>query len=595
MRRLGLFLLVAMCLSMWVRADSGYRLVEPDAETFMRAVPGILEQFWEDGQTHQSSFEPRLLKSFELPAAGGGGADLSLKAAILTEFAIRYRDVDLTTVPFDALDTFQGRLDLRRDVLLSFSPRFVSDFDLLKIAVREANITDFSSGHQLGSINITPTHVDFRGDGESEYLLQVYTGSSGYTDHLLAVGDELYHVPVTSLGELPFQIARMIPAGGDIETLVLDDFDGDGGTEWIVQGYGYGNLSACGDLYVVDWQDGELVDRTNVGINNFFHYCHSGDGNSAEFLYTEPDKIQFVETVTDGWACARTRIDTIDLINDRAWRDIDYVDTPFCDLRLAADAFERQSYGQAAQLYERIRPALDGEMSQYVTARLALAYALDGRLERAQAVLNTVESTGQMGDLVMRLSTVSDQSEAMCEAAHEFFAEINETVSFNEPSPYETWTPENFYFGHPPHDPRYNDKLPDPAQAGCRIADSSAPTYTVATVEIPEYPDPLIFLRDDASYMLRDEDHVALLDHIEHYLARDDAELHLPDLLYWRALTYEFMGRTDDALAEYIAIYEAMPNSAWGMLAALHFEPIEGAMFDRAFDPENDHLSRESK
>lgn len=45
---------------------------------------------------------------------------------------------------------------------------------------------------------------------------------------------------------------------------------------------------------------------------------------------------------------------------------------------------------------------------------------------------------------------------------------------------------------------------------------------------------------------------------------------------YYRALALEALGRTDEALAEYIAIYEAAPESAWGMLAALHLEVVDG-------------------
>jgi hypothetical protein len=43
---------------------------------------------------------------------------------------------------------------------------------------------------------------------------------------------------------------------------------------------------------------------------------------------------------------------------------------------------------------------------------------------------------------------------------------------------------------------------------------------------------------------------------------------------YLRALALEALNRPDEALAEYIAITEAAPESAWGMLAALHLEPI---------------------
>lgn len=48
-----------------------------------------------------------------------------------------------------------------------------------------------------------------------------------------------------------------------------------------------------------------------------------------------------------------------------------------------------------------------------------------------------------------------------------------------------------------------------------------------------------------------------------------------PIIHYYRALALEKLNRPDEALAEYIAIYEAAPDSAWGMLAALHLEKIQ--------------------
>ena len=36
-----------------------------------------------------------------------------------------------------------------------------------------------------------------------------------------------------------------------------------------------------------------------------------------------------------------------------------------------------------------------------------------------------------------------------------------------------------------------------------------------------------------------------------------------------------YLDRPDEALTEYVSIYEAMPDSAWGMLAALHLEKVE--------------------
>jgi hypothetical protein len=50
----------------------------------------------------------------------------------------------------------------------------------------------------------------------------------------------------------------------------------------------------------------------------------------------------------------------------------------------------------------------------------------------------------------------------------------------------------------------------------------------------------------------------------------------LMSIHYLRALALEALNRPDDALAEYIAIYESVPDSAWGLLAALHLETING-------------------
>lgn len=51
-----------------------------------------------------------------------------------------------------------------------------------------------------------------------------------------------------------------------------------------------------------------------------------------------------------------------------------------------------------------------------------------------------------------------------------------------------------------------------------------------------------------------------------------DAPLTDRAMLYYRALALEALGRDDEALEVYVAIYQAAPESAWGMLAALHLE-----------------------
>lgn len=47
-------------------------------------------------------------------------------------------------------------------------------------------------------------------------------------------------------------------------------------------------------------------------------------------------------------------------------------------------------------------------------------------------------------------------------------------------------------------------------------------------------------------------------------------------LLYLRALTLEFSGQRDQALAGYLDLYHADRDSAWSQLAGLHAESISG-------------------
>ncbi|MCC6615121.1 MAG: hypothetical protein IT320_16710 [Anaerolineae bacterium] len=74
-------------------------------------------------------------------------------------------------------------------------------------------------------------------------------------------------------------------------------------------------------------------------------------------------------------------------------------------------------------------------------------------------------------------------------------------------------------------------------------------------------------------------DYAAALTLLDDSIAYEQsADLDRPDLLYayrfHRAFILEAIGRPDEALAEYIALYENAPDSAWGSMAALHLEPV---------------------
>jgi len=103
------------------------------------------------------------------------------------------------------------------------------------------------------------------------------------------------------------------------------------------------------------------------------------------------------------------------------------------------------------------------------------------------------------------------------------------------------------------------------------------PTPTLASTPVSQNASPLYvgtFMSMHESFAKHDYQRV--LEMIDAALAQEkpsDPSL-VTTFHYYRALTLEALQRPDGALKEYIAIYEAEPDSAWGMMAALHLEKI---------------------
>jgi hypothetical protein len=108
--------------------------------------------------------------------------------------------------------------------------------------------------------------------------------------------------------------------------------------------------------------------------------------------------------------------------------------------------------------------------------------------------------------------------------------------------------------------------------------------YSVTQVETvnevaTDYPATFTYrmvLTDAQKAMLEQKDYEAVLKILDFELT-DDILLAIEQtgLSYMRGLALEALNRPDEALAEYVAIYEAAPESAWGMLARLHLERAE--------------------
>lgn len=279
----------------------------------------------------------------------------------------------------------------------------------------------------------------------------------------------------------------------------------------------------------------------------------------------------------------------------------------------------------------------NSERVAYVRARLALAYALAGSLDMASDVLAAPpDSPGQMGDLFRAMAAAFQPGRdvyAMCLAAYDYFADIN---AVSDPAVYPYSVPVAWVSARgDEHDPS-GDLLPDPAIAGCdpaQAVDALAASHPFsldtpltdqltalgipAAVEPPgdrgygfirvegqdvqwryrisgdayliwrpEEPSDVTtgtlpnwsFSLDRMGHLIDERDFAEALAYLEtvtgQTVSADEPEQAMVGLDYWRAFMQEASGDVEAALAGYVTIYEAAPDSAWGLLANLHLEPI---------------------
>jgi tetratricopeptide (TPR) repeat protein len=546
---MGAVLVLLLLHGVPAQGQNKYELRNPSVEEFMQAVPAIVEQAYTDG------------------------TDSTIRHVIGQEFDLRYGDEALTTMSFDLLLDFQTTLAIGADPSLPQDPEkwFMA---LLETGLRDNQVDNFSYEFSLGNFQIMPTPVDFDGDGAEEQLLEIHNNWSGRVFYAL-FSDHLHSVPLPIIGLHSSVITRALPQTGQLTTRQLADLDGDSGTEWIVEADTYGYWASCGALYVLDWQADQVVNRTR----DRFHYCiplAQNETASIEYLYSQPTHIQMIEMRVDGWNCQQVETDTLNLITHTLNSTIDYAETAWCALREADDAFRAGDYETAANIYEQVVSKFDGQMAQYVYARLVLAYALDNHPEQVQETLQAVTATGQMGSLLQRLRSVRDDPTTMCRIAYEFFVENNHLAEDPHDNPY-PWTAPHFHFGHEPEDPRYFP-LPVPSQAGCDYQQvmnlMPTPISTVTNVSDQYIAS---FVQSGIYSALIEGTYQSVLEQIDAILALPESAygFYTHELAYWRAITLDLMQQSDDTLTQYLAIYEAAPESAWGMLAALHLKAID--------------------
>jgi hypothetical protein len=538
-RRLAPLLLALLFLFPFAsQAQDQPTLTPPDALTFIRAVV-------------ENSFS------------------LDLYHLIAEEFALRYSELDMAGLPFDDMVAFNRGMGIGPEPTLPIDAQtWLLAF--LESGLREAQITDLSQKVSLEYFSIRPLHVNFTLQHEHEYLLLVedFMGSIFY---VLWADSQLYAVPIPIMNP----VRPWWPDGGaDFSVPRVVDLDSDGDDEVVITSAGYSWWSWCEGVYVLDWQDNQVVSRSG----SFLSTCAWANGGQPVVPFsidlTSPQNMQMVVPDYDGWACETVQIDRLDMLADHLKRSYVQANTIWCQLSEAAEAVEQGHYEAAAALYKDAATNVDGEMQVYLQARAALAVMLAGNMDQALTILNNTPTSGQMGEMIVGLSNAYPDPAAMCQVAFDFFDARNphgldglEDQALDYP-----WTPPHFYFGSSyfPRDFPY----PSPARAGCD------PTVfgNYLKVDQPKYYDSRYRAAWNAIFgfggLAYETKWSQALDQIDYLLEQTDRhpELDVLELQYRRALVLEQLGREDEAAAAYAAIYEAAPASSLGMLAALHFE-----------------------
>ncbi|MCA9906468.1 MAG: tetratricopeptide repeat protein, partial [Anaerolineae bacterium] len=447
---------------------------------------------------------------------------------------------------------------------------------------------------------------DLNADGVHEWLLNV-SKQLGDSDSPLVWyqiayrSGEIYHI-ASAPGVADTRW------GAHLEEFVFDDVNADGKLEWGLVDYGSpyiggGYISTSSRIYLGQW------------TGTSFHIILSADAsNRMEFANIDTDPSQELivfKNHSDNWSCI-----TLQQLSYE-WDGNSYVpgfdkailsNTADCTLRRAETAMWIGDFEAAAALYElylveyerayaRYLDKLEecGDcgiprriimLGPYVYARRIIAYAMMRDSERVQQYIDTLKADDRrdgFGDALIAAN--SFRTEDLCWAAYNYY-EANPSFDISSDldisyrvipgrilEDIHTLT-EYFFLG---------DTI-DPARAGCDPAflnpayhptPTPTPTPFVSQSTFISDYETLQDVRNLEQKLLRDGNYNQAVETATNTLAQfADGRFayRLFEIRYYRALALEQLNRPNEALADYVAIYENAPDSAWRLLAAMNIE-----------------------
>ena len=289
--------------------DSGeWRLRVPTAAEYLAAVPAIMQLGKEEAQSEQ-------YRSISSPIFN----------VITTEIDARYQplwdeDPELLNRVYQSLVADNNYWEDRDVWVQAIVLAWINENAVHLATFRQFQILDYS-------VRVSPR--DFDADGKSEWWLHV---EGSITQDIVVAGDKGNYQLVES--PLPwFGCCFMYydTKSGFMEEQLFEDLNHDGLPEWIWAVGGFGaNQTSGGYLYVLQWQDGKLIDLAppNDAPNDIFYIAPAGGGsplfpNGVHVEYVDKngdDKKEIVifQEQNDNWGCTWTQQRIF------SWADSDY-------------------------------------------------------------------------------------------------------------------------------------------------------------------------------------------------------------------------------------------------------------------------------
>jgi hypothetical protein len=561
MRRMLPLLLMLLFVLPIVNAQEtdGYRLRVSSAEEYLAALPEILRT---DTNPHEVK---QLFRG--------------LKASIIDEWQVRYRGANVS--PERMIETLYAMLDFPRSVdEASVWGKVVVEAltatGTITLDEQEPTISTF------GAITVEAIPRDFNADGQPEWVVRLQQGESRDPFYL-----QILVVQQTSDGLRFVQtpLRSLFDAYGtqQLGEAFLGDMTGDDVPEWVVASIGTGSGYAYGELIIFQWRDDSLaVISPPSGYENektamVFEGRAAGGLHGFEIEYVDVDESGTTEVLirhlfNDNWDCDSTETATFKWVESSLTfqfteRERVFRDSAGCAVRFAQDAMWAHDYETAVFHFERALALYDREdvsywgdnIWAYAAIRLALAYALVGEIHLASNQLDKLRAI----DTIDMLWPIPEMFHALKDFDLETEGAVglctvlwNEVASVRGAQGY--W--DDIYDNPPPLiDSGYGVSA---SRTGCDLPAVAPEQYAMIPTPTAEpYCCP-------GDYAYEDNPITPTPDPAVLQFQRGEA-------LYADAQAAEAAGDVERALASYVEIVTAAPETPWAKLAALHLEPVE--------------------